>query len=99
MANDYYEQSARRPATMTVAQLIERLKQQNPDSPVIFRSPEHGCFGPEHSYSVDDVWHEALDRREEHIPGGTGTDEETGEPYSYEPSTEVFEAWSGVVIG
>lgn len=99
MANTFYPQSDHRPATMTVGQLIERLQSLDPTAPVIFRSPQHGCFGSNTAYSIDAVAHESLERREEHYPACVGRDEETGEEYQIEAYTQVFPAWAGVVIG
>lgn len=99
MAETYYPQSDHRPATMTVGELIAKLSEHDPSSPVIFRSPLSGCYGPNTGYSVDVVKAETLEHREVHYPAGTDINEETGEEFATEPWTDVFHAWSGVVIG
>ncbi len=99
MAANYYPQSDHRPATLTVGHLIERLSALDPAAPVIFRSPLYGAFGGNTTYSIDKVEAVAVERREEHHDGGVTLDDETGEELTYEAWTQVFEAWSGVVIG
>lgn len=99
MARTFYAQSDRHEPTMTVGALIEHLKKFDPAAPVIFKSPEFGCFGPDTEYSLDTVAAVSLDREEMHFPAGKTEDEETGEEIEYEAHTEVSHAWSGVVIG
>ena len=96
--SNYYPQSERRVATMTVAQLIERLAALNPDLPVIFQSPKYGAFGSNATYSIDAVTETEMPRREDRWPGGSYIDEETGEEVKYEETTNVFYHWHGVVI-
>lgn len=98
MAQTYYAQTETPAPTMTVAELIERLQTFDPTAPVIFRSPLHGCFGPNAAYTIDAVANESLERDEHHTPAGIWVDEETGERRAYEAETQVFHAWSGVVI-
>lgn len=99
MAQTYYAQSDHCPPTMTVGDLIEKLQTLDPSKPVVFRSPLYGAFGSNTAYSIERVDHVSMDRREDHTPGGVGFDEETGEEFAYEPYTQVFHAWEGVVIG
>lgn len=98
MAHTFYAQSNRPEPTMTVGQLIERLQAFDPSSPVVFRAPLYGAFGANTAYTIEAIDVVAMERRELNIPGGTATDEETGEEYTYESHTQVFNAWSGVVI-
>lgn len=98
MANSYYAQSDYAPPTMTVGELIEKLKAFDLDDPVIFESPFHGAYGPLHAYSIDAVERKVLEREELHTPASIKIDEETGETYTAEADTQVFNAWSGVVI-
>lgn len=100
MGETYYAQSDHRPSTLTVGELIERLSKHDPAAPVVFRTPLYGAFGSHTAYSIDAVTAETLERRENHYPGGERAfDDETGEEYTTEPYTQVFHAWSGVVIG
>jgi hypothetical protein len=84
--------------TMTVGQLVERLQGLDPAAQVIFRSPHHGCFGPNEAYTVEAVEAVTMPREELHHPGGVSTDEEIGEEMTYEAHTQVWDEWRGVVI-
>lgn len=99
MARTYYPQSDHREPTMTVGELIAQLARHDPAATVIFRSPLHGVFGSHTAYTVDTVTAETLERREEHYPADVREDEESGEEVVTEAWTQVFHAWSGVVIG
>ena len=61
MSETYYPQSESPAPTMTVGQLIERLRQFSPDELVIFRSPRYGCFGSNQAYTIDAVARETLE--------------------------------------
>jgi len=99
MAVTYYQQhSFTRPKTMTVGELLARLDGYDRELPVIFRSPQHGCYGSNVGYSLDTVSRETLERREEHHPETTLFDEEEGVDVPQEAYTDVFEPWDGVVI-
>lgn len=98
MANTYYPQSDHHPSTMTVGQLMERLAPLDPGAPVIFRLPQYGVFGPGIEQSIDAVNAETMDLAEEHHEASSYEDEETGELIENEAYTQVFPAWSGVVI-
>jgi len=99
MASTYYAQSEHRPATLTVGELIERLQALDPAALVIFKSPRHGVFGAGATYSIETVETVSLEREERHYPACVVEDEETGEPVEQEAWTQVWRAWSGVVIG
>ncbi len=99
MAQTYHAQSDHRPPTMTVGELITQLSKHDPSALVVFRSPRYGAFGSNTAYTLDTVMAETLERREEHYPAGTCIDEETGEEGEFDAWTQVFHAWSGVVIG
>lgn len=99
MAATYYAQSDHVAPTMTVGDLIERLKAFDPAAPVIFRSPLYGSFGSNTAYSIDKVEHVALEREEIHTPAHEHFNEEDGETCTVEAETQVFNAWAGVVIG
>lgn len=98
MAQSYYAQSEQPAATLTVGQLIERLKAFDPAELVIFKSPLHGVFGSNTAYTIDAIDKVLLPRREHHTAAGTEIDEESGKETLYEAYTQVFHAWSGVVI-
>ncbi|CDO35013.1 hypothetical protein [Novosphingobium sp. KN65.2] len=98
MAHNYYAQLERRPRTMTVGQLMTHLKDLDPDEPVVFKSPRYGAFGSELTYTIDSVDIVQMDRDERHFEGGVRIDDETGEEETYEPWTQVFHEWHGVVI-
>lgn len=101
MAVTYYQQHPSNfppPKTLTVGDLLASLNGHDPDLPVIFRSPLHGCFGSNVGYSLDTVSRETLDRREEHHPATVWFDEEEGVDVPQEAYTDVFEPWDGVVI-
>ena len=101
MAATYYQQhpwNLERPKTLTVGDLLVSLNGHDPDLPVIFRSPQYGCFGSNVGYSVDSVSRETLERREEHHPATIWFDEEEGVDVPPDAYTEVFEPWDGVVI-
>jgi hypothetical protein len=98
MAQSFYAQSEKPESTMTVGQLIDRLKEFDPAAPIIFRSPHYGAFGSDHEYTIDTVTAVRLERREVHYPAGISVSEETGERCAYEAWTDVFHAWTGVVI-
>ncbi len=99
MANTFYERSERTARTMTVGQLVEKLKAFDPSEPVIFRSPEYGCYGPTVRYSIDQVEHVDLPREENIKPARTEISDETGKEFQTEEYTQVLHAWRGVVIG
>lgn len=84
--------------TMTVGELRERLARLRPDAEVLFCSPFNGGFGPNQHYTVEAVEEVHMPRREHHTPAMEAFDEETGKPYMTEPDTQVWEAWSGVII-
>jgi hypothetical protein len=98
MSQTYYEQSRHRPKTMTVGELIDQLRVFDPAEPVIFKSPEHGAYGPLTAYSIDAVNLVDLDRREHHYEATTTIDDETGEEVPVEAWTQTWEPWRGVVI-
>lgn len=98
MAKTYYPQSDFAPPTMTVGDLIERLRQFEPTSLVVFRSPLCGVFGSNTAYSIDAVEKVSMPREEINYPAYRRTDEETGEEFDEEAYTQVKTAWSGVVI-
>jgi hypothetical protein len=98
VAQTFYAQSDSPSKTLTVGQLIERLQAFDRSAPVIFKSPLYGCFGSNAAYSIDDVSAVMLERHENHIPATTVIDEESGEVVAVESETQVFHAWSGVVI-
>lgn len=98
MANTYYAQSDHRSKTMTVGELIKKLSEFSPDELVIFKSPMYGSFGSNTAYSIDGVERVVLERREDHYPACIREDEETGKMESVEAWTQVFHAWSGIVI-
>ncbi len=83
---------------MTVRDLIARLLVLDPNAQVVFRSPQYGAFGSNEAYGVTKVAPVTLERREHLYPGGTGEDEETGEPYTHEAHLQVWPAWTGVVL-
>jgi len=99
MSRYTYLQTQYREPTMTVGQLIERLRALDPSKPVVFRTPTYGVFGSNHTYTIDDVKPVVLEREEIHYPGGERKDEETGAFYVEEPYTAVKYPWDGVVIG
>jgi hypothetical protein len=84
---------------MTVRDLIARLLVLDPDAQVVFRSPHYGVSGSNQAYGVTKVGPVTLERREHLCSGGTGEDEETGEPYAYDAHLQVWPAWTGVVLG
>lgn len=99
MGKSYYPQSEyQRATTMTVGDLIERLKAFDPSELVIFQSPFSGSYGPKQAYTIDAVERVALERKEHHTPAHVEIDEETGQEFNVEADTQVFNAWSGVVI-
>lgn len=98
MAKTYYAQSEHPTKTMTVGELIDQLSKQDPSAVVVFRTPLYGTFGSNTAYSIDAVAAEVLDRREDYYPACRRIDEETGEEVDVEEYTQVFHAWSGVVI-
>ena len=101
MAVTYYQQhpsNFQPPKTMTVGELLASLAGYNLELPVIFRSPQHGCFGSRVGYTLDTVSRETFERREEHHPATTWFDEEQGVDVPQEAYTDVLEAWDGVVI-
>jgi hypothetical protein len=98
MGATYYGQGDNPGPTMTVGQLIEKLRAFDPNELVVFRSPLYGSFGSNTAYTVEDVERETLPRREYHIAAHTHEDEETGETYEVEAETQVWNAWTGIVI-
>jgi hypothetical protein len=98
MARSYYRIAEHRPTTMTVAALLEALEKFDPSLPVVFRSPPSGAYGANHAYSLDAADVELMEREEHTTPGGSYIDDETGERVTYEASTQVFDAWVGVVL-
>lgn len=98
MAETYYAQDAAPTPTMTVGELIDRLRAFDPAERVIFRSPRYGAFGFNTAYSIEAVEREVLERWEYHFPTCVRENEETGEPIAVEAHTQAFHAWSGVVI-
>ena len=84
--------------TMKVADIMAKLAGLPPDTEVLFQSPFKGGYGPGHFYTVEKVEAVEMPRREHHTPAMEVLDEETGETYMTEPDTQVWEAWSGVVI-
>lgn len=98
MAATYYAQNDAPEPTMTVAELIKRLYAFAPDAPVVFRTPLHGSFGANTAYSIERLDEVSLPRKEQHYPAARGLDEETGEEYEAEPYTQVWHAWTGIVI-
>ena len=84
--------------TMTVGQLIEQLQALDPAAPVIMQAPRYGFFGSDEAYTVEAAEAVHMPRREQVNAGGIGIDDETGEEYAYEPYTQVWDEWRGVVI-
>lgn len=99
MGSTYYPQSDHRPNTLTVGDLMKRLQDFDPAEPVIFQSPKNGVFGSDTKYSIDTAKRVEIERHEEHHSACRLTDIETGEVFEQEAWTQVFHAWSGVVIG
>jgi hypothetical protein len=85
--------------TLTVGELMEKLGALDPQAKVIFKSPHYGAFGSGQTFSIDTAEAVTMPRREHHIPAQEAFDEETGETYMTEAYTQVWEEWSGVVIG
>lgn len=98
MAQTYYAQRDNPEPTMTVSQLVTMLSKFDPELPVVFQSPLYGAFGSNTMYAIEHAENVLLERKEKWYPGGTRMDEETGEPEEYEPWTDVFHAWRGIVI-
>lgn len=96
MEYTYHDQAPTK--TLTVGQLIKRLLDLDPEAPVIFRSPLHGVFGSNQAYPLHTVEAVTMPRKEHLNPGGVCIDEETEEEFSYESHTQVWPAWTGVVI-
>lgn len=84
--------------TMTVADLLAALSALPPDAEVLFQLPKYGAYGASMHFTVEQVDAVEIPRREHHTPAMEAVDEETGETYMTEPDTQVWEAWSGVVI-
>ena len=100
MGHTYYQQAVNYPnaETLTVGELIRRLQALDPAAPVIFQSPKLGCFGAEATYSIDTVAAVSIERSEMDWPARTDVDDETGEEVHQDAWTQVFPAWTGVVI-
>ncbi|HKT54511.1 MAG TPA: hypothetical protein VJP88_08660 [Caulobacteraceae bacterium] len=102
MAQTYYAQTEKPPATMSVRELIARLEalpEEIKDLPAIFKSPLYGAFGSNTAYSLDSVSIVELPERRENYGPQTHYDEETGEEGTDdEDYEEVWHAWKGVVI-
>lgn len=94
----YYAQSRNPEPTMTVGELVRRLQAFDPSERVVFRTPLFGSFGSNTAYTIDSVEHETLAREELHNEGYEYVHDETGEKVVVEAETQVFYAWSGVVI-
>jgi hypothetical protein len=99
MGTTYYAQSEHCAETMTVGELIRRLKMFHPDEKVIFRSPMYGSFGSNTAYAIESINRVLLGREERTTPSYKHEDEETGELITVEEYTQVWREWSGVVIG
>lgn len=55
MGNAYYAQSDNPGSTMRVRDLIEALKQFDPDETVVFQTPLYGVFGSNTAYAIEAV--------------------------------------------
>lgn len=101
MGQTYYVQTEnpdKYASTKTVGQLIAELQAFDPAERVVFMSPRYGGFGSGTAYSIESVERVVLPREELHTPAHTAFDEEEGVEYQVEAETQVFHAWSGVVI-
>ncbi len=85
--------------TMTVGDLMKKLVDLDPNAPVIFKSPQYGAFGSGAMFSIDCAEAVQMERKENHFASVPARDDETGEEYMTESIDQVWEAWSGVVIG
>lgn len=97
MAKTIYPQSYAF-TTLTVGELVKMLDGLDDRMPVVFKSPMYGAFGSGSMYSVDKAEIVKLERKEQHYPACSGIDDETGEPFTSEAYTQVWEEWEGVVI-
>jgi hypothetical protein len=84
--------------SMRVSDLLARLADLPPDAEVLFTLPQYGAFASGMSYTVEKVEAVEVPRREQHFPAVPTFDDETGEEGMSEPYTQVWDAWSGVVI-
>jgi hypothetical protein len=98
MGRTYYAQSDRPASTLTVGQLIKKLQMFDHTALVIFKSPLYGSFGSHTAYSIEEVEQIVLPYEELIIPEETYEDEETGDLITRETETQIFYAWTGVVI-
>jgi hypothetical protein len=99
MAHTFYAQRGNPTPTLTVGELIDRLRFFDPALPVVFKSPLYGSFGSNTAYSLETVAPVSLERVETHYPAFKDIDDETGEEVEIEAYTDVRHAWSGVIIG
>lgn len=99
MARTFYAQSDAPAPTLTVGELIARLRDFDPAQPVVFKSPRNGCFGPGTAYSIESVRPVILPAEAVHHPACIRHDEETSEPETVEAWTENWHRWEGVEIG
>jgi hypothetical protein len=98
MGKTFYAQDRLPEPTMTVGALIEQLHAFDPAAPVVFRSPQHGQFGPGTEYTIERTRKVTLIAYEEHVPACTYEDDETGETITNAAHIVMRPAWSGVVI-
>lgn len=85
--------------TLTVGELLAQLQGMDPAAPVLFRSPQYGCFGSHQLYGLRTAETVTIERREHHCPSVPHYDEDTGEEYMTEEHLQVWPEWSGVIIG
>jgi hypothetical protein len=84
--------------TLTVGELIEKLQALDPTLPVVFESPQYGCFGSGTQYALDGPEVVELEAGSRTFEGGTRFDEETGKEEPYEGWTDTWPSWKGVVL-
>lgn len=98
MGQTFYAQSDRPEPTMTVGELIKRLKYFDPEAPVIFQTPLYGSFGSNTAYTIEDVVAVRLHQIETHYPAHMHYNEEDDSEYMEEAYTDVKHEWVGVVV-
>jgi hypothetical protein len=98
MGQTFYAQSGNPATTLTVGQLMNRLKHFPLTAPVVFQSPQYGSFGSNTAYTIEAIVAVTLPRTETHYPAHMHYNEEDDSEYMEEEYTEIKNEWTGVII-